>query len=508
MGLESKSQLRGETARQYEDLYAERLDERRSQRVNELRLNGDGYNVALQTLQQQFPYFLKTPRYESFNDFTAKMRLDRQQVPRGQKYVRDDGYVSPGNLRPKTGYKQSTASASTAQTDTTPSATTGTTPTPPAASTGTDAPSTAAPAEPKAKVTEGIAGRLDRNAAILDRRRSESLNSLVGAIGGIAQEYKNLSVAQMTLDEAVTGSPESQGAWFLTRTPNELRDLFTGDLTNKSQSTMLATLQDKAVMRQAFRNVLLSADLGDEDVDEIMGDRVKRDLKATIGGQTTVEDAAEWAADQAASIATLTFMKDPFVQPANSQDGIERHTGIRPQAFADIIGIADRAGYAQMLADNPDVAEQAVSLMQRGDGQDLTPIQIGERASKRIKMINSLEESLPNLRSGDADALASVGLDVDDVSDEFGVTRGEVENLIFDMNFGAERLKAQRAWTAAIAGRALQYLPGTDGGDIDPKAWSPRSVRVGKSEVNLREVMRAMQIKSIVLPSELSHLLV
>lgn len=504
MGMESKDQLRGSSAREFEERYSDRLDEIRSKNVNKLRLNGEGYAVALQTLQQQFPYFLKTPRYQDFKTFTQEMNLRPGQTPRAQRMTEDSGYVKPGQLRPKTGMKAkeddpkpaapapdtTTTSPSTANTTTTDATTTT-----PAANTVQAPP-----------VTDGIAGRLARNAAVLDRRRGDSMNSLVGAIGGIAREFKQIQTAQMTLGEALAGGQETTGTWFLTRTPDELRDMFTGSMDDADTIRVMGVLQNKGVMRQAFRGMLASANLGDEEVDEMAGEQVRTDLKIPVGEATTAEDAAEWVADKVSDIATLAFMKAPYVQPADTQGAQERHTGMKPQGFRDIINVTDRAQYAQMLGDNDDLAVRAAMLMRDGSGRDLTPAEIGEAASKRIKMLNSLELAQPGVRAGEPDALGEQGLDPAIVADEFGITQNEVENYVIDTDISNERLATQRAWTAAVTGRALQYLPGSDGGDVDPKAWSPVRGFVGKSATSLHDLMRAMHVKTLALPSQMRHL--
>ena len=71
-----------------------------------LALNATGYMVALQTLQQQFPYFIRKVSYEPLVDrgdvegFFSRRKLDPSIAAGRASGAKDQGYVRPGGLRP------------------------------------------------------------------------------------------------------------------------------------------------------------------------------------------------------------------------------------------------------------------------------------------------------------------------------------------------------------------------------------------------------------------------
>lgn len=71
--------------------------------ARQLNLNGEGYALALQTLQQQFPYFIRTVEYEPLRaegsvGFAERRGGRYADGPLGRPDAPDKGYVKPGKL--------------------------------------------------------------------------------------------------------------------------------------------------------------------------------------------------------------------------------------------------------------------------------------------------------------------------------------------------------------------------------------------------------------------------
>jgi hypothetical protein len=94
-------------ARRVEEIYDEKSEEKLKERVSRLSLNAKGYDVALRTLQQQFPYFIRNVSYQPLTSkqqgegFLQNLNQSGKLGARQSLYSRDEGYVNPGGLRPE-----------------------------------------------------------------------------------------------------------------------------------------------------------------------------------------------------------------------------------------------------------------------------------------------------------------------------------------------------------------------------------------------------------------------
>ena len=77
------------------DAIEERLEALQAQKVRQLKLNHEGYALALRTLQQQFPHAIRSVRADTLEDFAPKKGAERMQRFRSRKYATDAGYVGP-----------------------------------------------------------------------------------------------------------------------------------------------------------------------------------------------------------------------------------------------------------------------------------------------------------------------------------------------------------------------------------------------------------------------------
>lgn len=88
-----------------QQLAAARADEvKRLKNENQVRryqLNGEGYAAALTSLQEEFPYFIRTAKYQTLHEFLSTRRLygpDEQPLLSTRRS--DKGYVRPGAVNP------------------------------------------------------------------------------------------------------------------------------------------------------------------------------------------------------------------------------------------------------------------------------------------------------------------------------------------------------------------------------------------------------------------------
>jgi hypothetical protein len=72
-----------------------RLEELQAQKVRQLRLNHEGYKLALETLKEQFPHAIRSVSATTIDDFAPKEGAGRMNRYRSRQYARDEGYVGP-----------------------------------------------------------------------------------------------------------------------------------------------------------------------------------------------------------------------------------------------------------------------------------------------------------------------------------------------------------------------------------------------------------------------------
>jgi len=93
--------------RRVEEVFEELADEKLKERASKLTLNAKGYDVALKTLQQQFPYFIRNVSYQPLTSkqqgegFLQNLNQSGKLGARQALGAKDQGYVNPGGLRPE-----------------------------------------------------------------------------------------------------------------------------------------------------------------------------------------------------------------------------------------------------------------------------------------------------------------------------------------------------------------------------------------------------------------------
>ena len=305
-----------EFRRRVRDISGEMLDAEKENRVKAFKLDGQGYYAALRSLQQEFPYFIRSVDYESLPDFANSRGVRTQrQLPKGSGGP-DRGYVGPGQLTPfDTG--RGTGTPRTEQS-------------------GTGEPQTRSAAPPAASVrgrtsgsatTSGSGGLTAAAAAQLGDMKRGLTRTLAEAKGGI--EALTTEAANPAQDESDEQVLDYEGA-----TPNFVRVM---NARHKDVGNWLAT----APLDQAKAYVGGLSDAADT-------------LPSTDAPEHYAERVA--AAHQAAE--AVLNAREPFEQVEPLSHAPEDTENARPAFHADIDKLGtDDDKYGRYLAANPDVDE-------------------------------------------------------------------------------------------------------------------------------------------------------
>lgn len=525
LGLGADEPMRPSVARQYEDVLSNKIDGRRSKMVNQLRLNGEGYSIALTTLQQQFPYFLKVPRFTNFTDFASNMSGDskeRSLAPPAARFTTDTGYVGPGALRPKSvgtgfydfqGTKMPTKRAMLDRRRGVPqerpgieaAAPGGSAPSPvapggaPSPVKGQDAAaaSNAAGKAPDSDVpTGGIWDRLRKASALLTKRRDSDVAELYRGIGGVPQRDRRADeVAELTLEEVAGDGPGDDmnlAKWFLTRSAKEMLTALNSG-SPVVESRLLPVLQNQAIMEAAFNEVLVT-DRSGSDWFESGG---------TVAGINNMGQALQWIAAKSTDIADLTYMRDPFV---STRTGSEQayYTGGRPQGFDDITAISTEEEFTAFASENAALRSLSRRLLESDTGDVRSLGSVAAAANKRVEALRTARDLLPKLAGGEPNPFESSGVDEDQLAADLMIDDDvDVADYLTQTDLDEEALLTQRAWTFYTVGRGLELL-GRAGGS-GPKGaapeWSPvSSLRKSQTLTDPRSLARAVG-RPLLVPS-------
>jgi len=491
MGLTDERQItaNGQTARAFEEQYSDEIDRIRSLKANKLRLNGEGYHMALQTLQQQFPYFIERVSYRSLNDFARVANL-QGTTPKGRMYASDSGYAKPGSLRAqsvRSGFYErgplqpppkrlpgergrAQAAAETAAAATPVAAEIA----PPAG--GTEQESAAAPAAPVAPVAPdakvGVSTRLNAKSKVLEETMAQAYNNLAGQIG--AAGFDNPNLDGMSTDIAMSQSSNVAAAWLLTRDPKTLASLF----ANRDAGFHVASiLSDRNAVEEGLGMVAFGTSADGRDFWAKGGKIGDQDVPAG-----DLEASLDWVQRTAQTAADAFLMQHPFVQGSDPMHGAKGNA-IVPQANPQMAAISNVKQLQDFASGHPDMWEDARSLMLRNGSSYRSLGEIGLSAQAKAKNLAKLAEFQQSLP---ADAKNS------DVIDRAGSKEklvamlstfsdpAEVETAVDEANDAGpdglvalarsvkvpdEGRRLQNAWSLAMTTRIVEAL---DRGDVLP----------------------------------------
>lgn len=447
-------------ARRVEDVFDELVNQEKSKRVSALSLNSKGYGLALETLQQQFPYFI---RNVSFQPLTSKTPgegfLQNLNEPgaagaRQRLGARDKGYVPRGELKsPKTGYYDATtqmgASENNAETRSTTNAT---------------APNTNTTIKPMAAT-----GNL---MSIIARQN-------VGAMSEFQPEIKQfqMDMTKIPLGALPAGVEGFDETWENSKNEDlaSLRYLL-NPMNSQSLSKIIKDNPDRVAQVLSDRDAVKSM------VTFIYGDYANQTDPPSIPGFGDFDDLTDFFVDFGNNLKEVNNSTEPFIEP---QANAAYYEGERPQLFSELASAKSTNDLDTVMQDNPLAQQHFESLL--NEELDITDIQ--EESIKNIQTLKALKDALPAVydayATGDPDDMNLAAL-----ASEAGVTRSAVQMALMpndvDMNqelnmdssaFDNQAMMIQQARSAATA---YNYLLQAGGGEPAPKAEPPLSWEVGK----------------------------
>lgn len=449
-----KESLRGADARRFSDDLEEAIQVEQSRLTNKLRLNGEGYAVALATLQQQYPYFIKGVRYEPLNDFAAMAGI---QGVKGRTMSRDTGYVAPGGLKarstregfykPDTGrkFKSEPTEASTGGATAAPAAV--------AAATGAAAPEQAA-AIPAPDT--GVNARLKTKAPVLKMVRDKAAGELIDAFGTLPPEIKISGQMGNSMDsiDDLSGSNDQIVSWVI----SQQKSILDRDLNDPEKSLkVIAALADEDAVRQVLASRL-----------NVVGGGGFLTDGGKFGGQDNEKDAVDWTVRQARLVSDATLMVQPFSGGPQMASGQWR----APMVDSRIAGIKDKDQLDAYAADNPETWAAAVDLATSGSRYDsLTGV--AQVAGKRLKQLDQIKVVQGQIAEAGGDInVSDLAMSTEDIGNALGIPADQVTiAAIQEVEPDDQKRALGAAWQLATTGRVLEML---DGGDVFPKDESQR----------------------------------
>jgi hypothetical protein len=469
-----------------DDIYNELFDEASSTTVQPLALNAEGYKVALETLQQQFPYFIKRTGYEPLR--TDKNATGEQIGGRGfletrglptlmgakqRSFASDSGYVRPGALRPNT------------------------------ARDGFFAPS--GPEVPLKEYRGGKKGE-ERPWARSEQTGTEGSGQGVGGTAGpgaagdgaagpkspaASPVERALSDMQQAADkQAETALKNLQFA--LTSLPRVSQDALRDKTWNDVKS---ASVDDPAKTRWIFAHGMgsLSTILEDEEGRKLLSDpsRVKAaftavyndgaslddalmdpdsSVRSLLGGAENAQKAADNVATMVQQIMDAKEMTAPFVDPASTQSGIAYHKGPKPQRLAGYVEYTAPEQIANGPADVQALSPVVAEIGYDQKGGYLPADQVARNVTERIKVLEAINQQIGVLANSsevranpDALTVERVARNTGESPERLAWAMGKPVQTIGDLrrvNVESRALELQRAWTLLTTERSIHLMRG------------------------------------------------
>jgi len=451
--------LKGKQRRNYDDTFQEMYDQAVAGKANKLRLNAQGYKVALQTLQAQFPHFIRRVDSRTLNQLPGVE--NRAQTGMTRQFATDRGYVEPGALRAKpirAGFwgngsvdlqqkrKREDPVAATTTTDDTPPASTGGATDAPAATT-TDAPAAAYTAS---GIGAKGAARRDMEVAAMKSQIHEAFKDFRAVQPGMK--------AELPVDEYnPSKSDEDVAFWLLANMSDDAVDAVLTDPAQNGRA--IEALSNEDAVRSAVARAY----------QPIGGPDGVATLLVNPGGETTLEGVAAYVVEESAKIAEMAAMFAPLVTAPNDPAEAAWHTGVAALALPEIANIGDKASFESYAGKNPEVYDRAVSLALTKTGKHTRIGRMSKIASERIEALKAV-----------ADGQRKYGTETDralkqDVTNFVSAKAWAASGLpgahtITSLTASAPQkaaLDEQKAWSLAVTGRAIEVR---DGGDVFPKA--------------------------------------
>jgi hypothetical protein len=525
--------------RRTDDVYSELEAKATSEKASKLRLNAQGYQVALETLQQQFPYFIRNVSYEPLAGkggdpgfLDSRGQQGTSGALRQRLGATDQGYMRPGGIRassvrggfyatdkPKMGAEGTTGMKEAVRGERfneeqeakkpkegAPGATPGASGPPgepgaPGGAPGLNGP-TGGP-------QGGLAQSVARLAGVASLERDQSMNELSRVFSTLGAHRVTNAQSDKSWDEVKDQDNRSIATWvFNQQSPKAA-------LTDPDKSGKVASaLADRKAVVGAFK-------------DALQGGAGQQDFFAggnDFSGHKTPEEAANWVADMALKVVDADLVTQPFVNPVGEK-GDPYHVGTSPQALTingtPINSITNKQQLNSFMARNKDVAVLARTLGTTEGGDDYKPASaVGQEVSERIKVLRNLDRVL-SVASADKAVQQGMPNHIGLFLTDAGIPGPEQPKFIealTRMNDGepvanakdlaalnkkwpnreAEAMKLQQAWALVNAGRTVAMIEGPGGVGGAPKVpgrqqgdlWVPKEETAKAASTRLASIVR------------------
>ena len=466
---EAGDALRGAQRRVYEDAYKDGIDTAMSSKASELRLNGAGYAIALATLRQQFPYFIKDTHFREL----SKLPTDRPSArPGTRQFAEDSGYVKPGSLRAKnvrTGFYNpgSVELGSKTQRDRPAGEPAKETPAKPGDTVTAASTADADSGEDRKKAPSvGIQGALD-HAAIIAPALKQAVGELKSGINSIP--LKNRTAAMVGNEDlpfaSVSKDPADAVKWLLAS--DNFEKVMT-EMKGKNAEVAVAALGNDDAVRSALIDILTSTG---EEVDEFFGNR-------KIGGSDNLEMATDWVIDKGKAIGDLVAMREGFVEAPKDKEAIAAHRGLMPLLLPDVSRISNKVQFDAFMADPKNAGLEAAAAIIAYEDTDLRSVAgmskkakskldaLGEvaaaKASAKAMSLKGTDPMKQQLMTGQQ-WFEATGIGE---KDEQGKYPPPSSRDVITLDTSALMNGQQTAWSLAVTARVLDSIGGGTSWDL------------------------------------------
>jgi hypothetical protein len=509
-----KSMSRPQQERRVADIFAEEVDREESKTVKPLKLNGEGYHAALSTLQQQFPYFIRSVSYEplrSSGDQRGFFEARKLGATQGAKQTGrvDSGYVKPGGLRPastRTGFwdPDSGEADMPKQTSQSSAPERGGVPGQSAAGGGAGAGEGSAPpaaaAAPQQGVSSSLGAKLAAGAGSREASRKKAVTDLAESIDALPvppAPHAKQDIPTWEQAKAEIADPMGQLQWALVAPATRITEQL-------STPEGLALWSDPGRVKSAFLKTYPQGELEEFAFGDEGGMH-----ESMFGGAKDLPAAMDWVTQQARVIGDSSALVEPFGGAATgdmAQDAGWR--GSKPLLFSDM--------------DTIDSADKLNAYLNTTPGRELSglldELGVDEKGGYRstddaVKQVKSRLDVLDRVAAFNASEMGRVagGPMTDDilkpippakVASAVGVTPEELERTlgssftdfktdVTEAKLQQRQMQLQRAWSLATVERLLAQM---EGGDAVPKERilrrEPQGVAKGSSSRQVTVVSR------------------
>jgi len=448
--------LRGMERRRYEDALADALDEQRATAANELRLNAEGYSVALETLRQQFPYFIKDVKFRRLSELPSD---GRGSTPQSLPYRQDRGYTLPGSLRAKNvrtgfynpgeiqpGKKRQEAAQEVAE-DSAPKATN-------TVGASTSDSSNPTPDAPEVRTQEKAPDRGPQSVINMDGNINPELSrlatNLTTGFTSIDMGKKSLTGLADARFGDVADNPVEAARWLMSQNePTKIREIVTGDNAAKAAEALSN--------REAVDTALRSMTEGDEFFE----------FGQKIGGQTSLNNAVDWVVQQGNELGDLAALKQGFADDPKTTKEFLNHRGVMPVMTEQISGFTTPEQYQDFVNNNQDndVVMLATRLAVGDDRQPRSLVSMSQEVGGKLDAIDEIADAQQKFKSAlRAGKQSEQAINVVPREAWKTLTGSDTLPNPGDINyFDANRMKRdlQDAWALAAAGRVVFPKVGT-----------------------------------------------